>query len=143
MVCIIGDVGSGKSSLLSCLLGDLQYFEQSFIDEHAEQFLTPDLEKRATYHSQKRHHPGKAPIKLTSSLSYVQQTPWIQNMSIRDNILFGKEFNQEKYLEAIEVCELQRDLEILPHGDKTEIGERGINLSGGQKARVSLARAVY
>mmetsp|Transcript_47454 Transcript_47454/g.34738 ORF Transcript_47454/g.34738 Transcript_47454/m.34738 type:complete len:191 (+) Transcript_47454:614-1186(+) len=64
-------------------------------------------------------------------------------MTIRDNILFGHPFNQEQYQEVIRICELSRDLEILPNGDFTEIGEKGINLSGGQKARVSLARAVY
>ena len=64
-------------------------------------------------------------------------------MTIRDNILFGKPFVQDKYDQTIACCQLNRDLEILPAGDLTEIGERGINLSGGQKARVCLARAVY
>ena len=57
--------------------------------------------------------------------------------------MFGKKFNQKNYDKVIKLCELSRDLEILPNGDRTEIGEKGINLSGGQKARVSLARAVY
>lgn len=77
------------------------------------------------------------------SISYVQQVPWIQNKTIKDNITFGFPFEKKKYQETIEICELTRDLEILPAGDMTEIGEKGINLSGGQKARVSLARAVY
>jgi ABC-type multidrug transport system fused ATPase/permease subunit len=64
-------------------------------------------------------------------------------MTIKDNILFGKPYQEEKYLQAIAMCELERDLEFLPSRDHTEIGEKGINLSGGQKARVSLARAVY
>ena len=64
-------------------------------------------------------------------------------MTIRDNILFGSPFDEERYFECIQLCELTRDLEILPAGDFTEIGEKGINLSGGQKARVSLARALY
>ena len=76
-------------------------------------------------------------------MAYVQQQPWIQNKSIKENILFGIEYNEARYKETIKICELKRDLEILPAGDLTEIGEKGINLSGGQKARVGLARAVY
>lgn len=57
--------------------------------------------------------------------------PWIQNKTLRDNILFGEPFDEEKYNETIRICELERDLEIFPAGDLTEIGERGINLSGG------------
>ena len=76
-------------------------------------------------------------------MSYVQQVPWIQNKTIKENILFGEELDEDKYQETIEICQLSRDLEILPAGDKTEIGEKGINMSGGQKARISLARAVY
>ena len=64
-------------------------------------------------------------------------------MTIRDNILFGLPFDQEKYDDTVKICELTRDLEILPDKDSTEIGEKGINLSGGQKARISLARAIY
>lgn len=71
------------------------------------------------------------------------ETPWIQNATVRENILFGEEFDQEKYDSILFACSLESDLEILPAGDKTEIGERGINLSGGQKARINLARAVY
>ena len=73
----------------------------------------------------------------------MEQNPWIQNKTIRDNILFDKPLDKTKYIRTIEACQLERDLEILPAGDATEIGEKGINLSGGQKARVSLARAVY
>ena len=71
------------------------------------------------------------------------QQAWIQNSTLRDNILFCKEYQQKKYEGTIEACALKTDLEILPAGDQTEIGEKGINLSGGQKQRVSLARAVY
>lgn len=63
--------------------------------------------------------------------------------TLRDNILFGSDYNQSKYDEVIELCELKADLEQLPGGDLTEIGERGINLSGGQKQRVAIARALY
>ena len=82
-------------------------------------------------------------IKTRGSISYVEQTYWIQNMSIRDNILFGLPLDETRYVKTILSCCLERDFEIFPKGDLTEIGERGVNLSGGQKARVSLARAVY
>lgn len=68
---------------------------------------------------------------------------WIQNTTIRENILFGSKFDKEKYEAVIYACSLQSDLEILPGGDLTEVGEKGITLSGGQKARINLARAVY
>jgi ATP-binding cassette, subfamily C (CFTR/MRP), member 2 len=73
----------------------------------------------------------------------VAQTSWIQNATIKENILFGLPMNMDKYREALRVCCLEKDLEMMEDGDGTEIGERGINLSGGQKQRVQLARAVY
>ncbi|SCU98785.1 LAMI_0F16226g1_1 [Lachancea mirantina] len=69
--------------------------------------------------------------------------PWVQNATVRDNILFGSPYDKARYKEVIRVCSLQADLDILPANDKTEIGERGITLSGGQKARINLARSVY
>eukprot|EP00200_Dunaliella_tertiolecta_P009084 CAMPEP_0202375816 /NCGR_PEP_ID=MMETSP1127-20130417/6425_1 /ASSEMBLY_ACC=CAM_ASM_000462 /TAXON_ID=3047 /ORGANISM="Dunaliella tertiolecta, Strain CCMP1320" /LENGTH=1161 /DNA_ID=CAMNT_0048973417 /DNA_START=187 /DNA_END=3669 /DNA_ORIENTATION=+ len=75
--------------------------------------------------------------------SYVPQTPWIQNLSIRDNILFGLPYEEAKYKHVIHACALELDLQILPHGDQAIAGERGINLSGGQRQRVGLARAAY
>lgn len=69
--------------------------------------------------------------------------PWILNATVKDNILFGSPYHKEKYKEVLRVCSLEDDLKILPAGDMTEIGERGITLSGGQKARINLARAVY
>lgn len=83
------------------------------------------------------------PVEINGELAYVQQSPWIQNKTIRDNILYGLPLDKERYVDTIRLCELERDLEILPAGDQTEIGEKGINLSGGQKARIGLARAVY
>lgn len=69
--------------------------------------------------------------------------PWIQNATVRDNIIFGSPYDRVKYERVVEVCSLNADLDILPARDLTEIGERGINLSGGQKARINLARCVY
>ena len=68
---------------------------------------------------------------MNGQLAYVQQTPWIQNKTIRDNILFGLPMDKVRYIDTIRLCELERDIEILPNGDLTEIGEKGINLSGG------------
>lgn len=82
-------------------------------------------------------------VSVHGKLAYVPQQAWIQNLPLRDNILFGKPFDKDLYEAVIDACALGPDLAILPHGDLTEIGEKGINLSGGQKARVSLARAVY
>ena len=82
-------------------------------------------------------------ISINGKVGYVPQQAWIQNTTLKDNILFGENFNGERYDMIIDSCSLKPDLEILSGGDMTEIGERGINLSGGQKQRVSLARAVY
>jgi ABC-type bacteriocin/lantibiotic exporter with double-glycine peptidase domain len=82
-------------------------------------------------------------VTIDGSLAYVEQNAWIQNCSIRDNILFNRPMDRARYINTIISCQLESDLAILPAGDMTEIGEKGINLSGGQKARVSLARAVY
>ena len=76
-------------------------------------------------------------------IGYCNQTPFIINATVRENILFGLKFSQDKYDRCIEASALKSDLEILPNGDSTQIGERGINMSGGQKARVSFCRALY
>lgn len=82
-------------------------------------------------------------IILGGSKAYCPQHAWIQNTTIRDNIIFGKPFDLEWYQRVVEACALPADFKILPAGDMTEIGERGINLSGGQKQRINLARAIY
>ncbi|KAJ2514082.1 hypothetical protein H4217_005958 [Coemansia sp. RSA 1939] len=84
---------------------------------------------------------GRATIR--GDVAYVAQQPWIMNATLRDNILFGLQYDSEFYSYVVEACALLPDFENLPAGDLTEIGEKGINLSGGQNARVSLARAVY
>ncbi|KAI5627349.1 canalicular multispecific organic anion transporter 2 isoform X3 [Silurus asotus] len=82
-------------------------------------------------------------ISIKGSVAYVPQQAWIQNATLRDNILFGKPYVEEKYRRVLDACALTPDLEVLPGGDLTEIGEKGINLSGGQRQRVSVARALY
>ena len=76
-------------------------------------------------------------------MAYTAQDPWIQNATLKDNILMGKELDEERYQKVLECCALIQDLELLPAGDMSEIGEKGINLSGGQRHRVALARACY
>eukprot|EP00064_Thunnus_orientalis_P001052 superscaffoldBa00000065_g1053 len=82
-------------------------------------------------------------VKVKGELIYTSQQPWILPGTIRSNILFGKELNPQKYDRVLRACALKRDMELLPGGDLAMVGDRGSNLSGGQKARVSLARAVY
>ncbi|KAF8933797.1 hypothetical protein BGZ47_010698 [Haplosporangium gracile] len=120
---IVGPTGSGKTALLLALLGEL--------DRDEGQMFLPRLDY------------GKLRLTIGSGIAYVSQTAWLQNTTIRDNILFGKKFDQDRYDAVVEGCALVTDFEILESGDMTEIGEQGITLSGGQKQRVSLARAIY
>ncbi|KAI7822518.1 P-loop containing nucleoside triphosphate hydrolase protein [Gamsiella multidivaricata] len=121
---IIGPTGSGKSALLLALLGELERLE-------GQQYMP-----RLDYGRSASRDEG-------SGIAYVAQTAWLQNTTIRNNILFGREFDQERYDAVVEGCALLVDFEILESGDATEIGEQGITLSGGQKQRISLARAIY
>jgi ATP-binding cassette subfamily C (CFTR/MRP) protein 1 len=111
LVAIIGSVGSGKSSLLAALAGDM------------------------------RKTSGE--VVIGASRAFCPQYAWIQNATVRENIVFGKEFDQKWYDEVVDACALRADLDMLPAGDKTEIGERGITVSGGQKQRMNIARAIY
>ncbi len=91
-----------------------------------------------------KHNKENPPaIELNGDVSYVTQQSWVLNATVKDNIIFGSEFNEKKYQDAVKYSCLQSDLNILINKDETEIGEKGVNLSGGQKARVSLARALY
>ena len=112
---IIGEVGCGKSSLLQAILNCL--------------ILLNPKECEGIY--------------TNGNIGYVSQIPWIQNDTIKNNILFFNEYNEDKYEEILDKCQLRYDLDNFEGKDMTEIGEKGVNLSGGQKVRVSLARAVY
>ena len=88
-------------------------------------------------------HKFSGSININGSISYVPQQSWIQQTTVRQNILFGKPYNEGFYNKCLEACALIADVALFPDGDETELGEKGINLSGGQKQRISLARAVY
>ncbi|KAG2801319.1 ABC transporter C family member 10, partial [Phytophthora cactorum] len=82
-------------------------------------------------------------LEIGGRVAYVSQDTWIRNATLRGNILFEQDYDPERYAQVLEASQLAMDLNALPNGDSTEIGERGINLSGGQKARVAIARAMY
>lgn len=88
-------------------------------------------------------HKIKGEVNINGSVAYVSQQAWVLNQTLKNNIVFGNEFDQKKYLDVLSRCQLLPDLKLLAAGDETEIGEKGINLSGGQKQRVNIARAVY
>lgn len=85
----------------------------------------------------------KGSVNTNGCIAFVPQQAWIQNCTLKDNIIFGLPYNESYYNKVIDACALRPDIDMLPGGDQTEIGEKGINLSGGQKQRVALARAVY
>lgn len=107
----MGRVGSGKSSILQAILGDLWKINGEVV--------------------------------VHGSAAYVAQQPWVMNASVKENIIFGHRWDPQFYDRTVKACALLDDFKTLPDGDQTEVGERGISLSGGQKARLSLARAVY
>lgn len=127
---ICGPTGSGKTTLLASLLGETYCLSGSAVLPRKSSMK----ESAAT-----TTELGGA----VSGIAYVAQTAWLQNCSIRDNILFGLAYDQERYENVLYMTALTRDLDILEFGDATEVGEKGITLSGGQKQRVAIARAVY
>jgi ABC-type multidrug transport system fused ATPase/permease subunit len=129
---ISGRTGSGKSLLLSAILGECELLSGSITVPRS-----PSVAER----NDKAANRGN--WILPSAVAFVPQIPWIENCTLRDNILFGLPYDEERYNQVIEACALAKDLEILIDGDKTEIGPNGINLSGGQCWRLTLARALY
>ncbi|KDR78885.1 hypothetical protein GALMADRAFT_244528 [Galerina marginata CBS 339.88] len=111
LVAVVGSVGSGKSSLLQGIIGEMRQTSGTVV--------------------------------FGGSVAYCPQTAWIQNATIRENVCFGRPFEEERYWKAIHDSCLGPDLEMLPNGDLTEVGEKGISLSGGQKQRVNICRAIY
>ncbi|AEO70139.1 uncharacterized protein THITE_45545 [Thermothielavioides terrestris NRRL 8126] len=129
---ISGKTGTGKSLMLAAILGEVDVLGGTLYVPRA-----PPLSER---HDDKAN---KGNWIIPEAIAYVAQIPWIENASIKDNILFGLPFDEERYNKTVEVCALKKDLEMLSDGENTEIGANGINLSGGQKWRVTLARAIY
>lgn len=82
-------------------------------------------------------------ITINGDISYAAQQAWIFESSVKKNIIFTEKYDEQRYKTVLHVCALERDLELFPHGDETIVGDRGISLSGGQKARINLARAIY
>ncbi|KAK0496137.1 P-loop containing nucleoside triphosphate hydrolase protein [Armillaria luteobubalina] len=114
---VIGPTGSGKTSLLMALLGEMHFLPTN----PASWFNLPRKD----------------------GVAYAAQESWVLNTTIKENILFGAEFDEERYKDVVHQCGLEQDLALFEAGDETEVGEKGLTLSGGQKARVTLARAVY
>ncbi|KDR78881.1 hypothetical protein GALMADRAFT_244520 [Galerina marginata CBS 339.88] len=111
LVAVVGPVGSGKTSLLQGLIGEMRKTSGSIV--------------------------------FGGSVGYCPQSAWIQNATIRENICFGRPFEEDRYWNAVRDACLEPDLEMLPNGDLTEVGEKGISLSGGQKQRLNICRAIY
>ena len=144
-VVIIGEVGAGKTSLLSTMIGEMIHVPQKeidFIGDSTRKMQSNEL-KALEHVLLQQDFTGKSPVSVTGSTAFVESQHWIQNGKLRENVCFGSDFDERKYVETILACQLETDISLMPAGDMTEIGEKGINLSGGQKARVSLARAVY
>ncbi|KAJ7119364.1 hypothetical protein C8R43DRAFT_1112474 [Mycena crocata] len=114
---VVGPTGSGKTSLLMALLGEMH-----FIPSGPSSYFN---------------------LPRANGISYASQESWVQNETIKDNILFGARYDPDRYKKVIYQCALERDLELFEAGDATEVGEKGLTLSGGQKARITLARAIY
>ena len=117
LITIIGETGCGKTCLINAILNNLELLNEN--------------------------SPDKNRYIYSKNISYACQDPWIMNGTIRDNILFYNEFDSERYYQVVNACQLDKDFENLKHGDLTEIGSTGNNISGGQRARIALARAIY
>ncbi|KAF2437095.1 putative ABC bile acid transporter, partial [Tothia fuscella] len=129
---ISGKTGSGKSLLLAALLGEVEVLSG-----------TITLPRALTVAERRDDKANKGNWIIPNAVAFVSQIPWIENCSLKNNIVFGLPLEEQRYKKVITACALDKDLEILTDGDATEIGANGINLSGGQRWRVTLGRALY
>jgi len=129
---ISGPTGSGKSLLLAAILGE--------VDLHEGSIIVPRAPPEHDFFDDKATAEDWI---IPSAIAFVSQQPWIENATIKNNILFGLPFDATRYEKTIKACALLRDIDMLEDGDQTEVGAQGITLSGGQRWRVTLARAIY
>lgn len=129
---IFGRTGSGKSLLLASIIGE--------VDRLSGIIRTP---RAPSFPDRWEHKANYANWIIGSSIAFVAQVPWLENATIKDNILFGLPLDAARFSKVLDCCALRKDLETLPDGDLTDVGANGVNLSGGQKWRLSFARALY
>lgn len=126
LIGVCGAIGSGKSALLSSILGHVSWDRSAVL----QAFLIQLIE-------------DEGDLAVAGNIAHVGQVPFILNTTVRENILFGQPMNTQRYYRVISACQLTKDLESMPSNELSEVGERGTALSGGQRARVALARALY
>lgn len=129
---VTGRTGSGKSLLLAAILSE--------VDLHGGKIKVPPRPSEAEEAS---FSGGAAGWILPSQTAFVSQSPWIEGVTVRENILFGLPFVESRYYKVLHACALEKDIELLADGDETEVGPKGVTLSGGQRWRIALARALY
>ncbi|XP_036147821.1 multidrug resistance-associated protein 4 [Monomorium pharaonis] len=129
---VVGAVGSGKSSILHLLLKELNPGAGSIT-------LIQDSSKNIESNLSNGYFSSNPNLRI----SYSSQEPWLFGSTVRDNILFGQPYDKARYTQVTNVCALTKDFRQFPQGDMTMVGDRGVSLSGGQRARINLARAVY
>ncbi|KAK4461356.1 hypothetical protein QBC42DRAFT_227415 [Cladorrhinum samala] len=128
---ISGKTGSGKSLLLAAILGEVK-----ILDGHIKMPTPPTIDEDAAFIPQSEWI-------VPELVAFVSQTPWIEGGTVKENVVFGLPFVEERYRKVLAACALEKDIELLVDGDETEVGPKGVTLSGGQRWRTALARALY